>query len=97
MTPVFRCPSMTLKVSLLAAGDTTLSFDYLLTGRLSETFLEFTSSLELAMIISTFILRRSHDTFVLLFLLDMMAFYNPIFNHTIFTGSAGTVLPVRKA
>ena len=49
------------------------------------------------MIISTFILRRSHDTFVLLFLLDMMAFYNPIFNHTIFTGSAGTVLPVCKA
>ena len=31
------------------------------------------------MIISTFILRRSYDTVVLLFLLDMMAFYNPIF------------------
>ena len=31
------------------------------------------------MIISTFILRRSYDTVVLLFLPDMMAFYEPIF------------------
>ena len=31
------------------------------------------------MIISTFILWRSYDTVVLLFLLDMIAFYNPIF------------------
>ena len=31
------------------------------------------------MIISTFIFQRSYDTVVLLFLLDMMAFYNPIF------------------
>ena len=49
------------------------------------------------MIISTFILWRCYDTVVLLFLLDMMAFYNPILNHTIFTGSAGTVVPVSKA
>ena len=46
------------------------------------------------MIISTLILRRSYDTVVLLFLPDMMAFYEPIFYHTIFTGSAVTVLPV---
>ena len=31
------------------------------------------------MIISTLILRRSNDTVVLLFFLDMMAFYNSIF------------------
>ena len=31
------------------------------------------------MIISTLILRRSYDTVVLLFLPDMMAFYEPIF------------------
>ena len=56
MTPVFQTQSMTLRVSLLAAGDTTLSFDYLSTGRWSETFLEFTSFLARTKMMKTVIL-----------------------------------------
>ena len=53
MASVFRCQSRTYSVSLLVAGESTLSFDYSPTGRRSETFLGFTPFLARTKIVKT--------------------------------------------